>query len=443
MPTVPYFHIDAFADRPFTGNQAAVLVLESWPKDSVLQAIAAENNFAETAFLVPGDSGEADFELTWFTPTSAVDLCGHATLASGHVVLALLEPGRRKVQFRTRKAGMLEVSREGDGYALSLPAFPPEPAAFDEAVALLGAEPEEVTSHEGGYHIFRYADADAVRALDPDFRGLAKLGDLQFTCTAPGSDTLGTDTDVISRVFVPGAGVDEDSVTGLGPCCTDALLVRPARPRGIHRIPGQHARGAGPLPPRRRPRGARRPMRDGGKKAISPSEHVRSGVRRGLATGALQPPLALERLTPLLDHVGGIALRCLGLDLGFVLLARFVRGGHGAIGGEQYAQRPEQRVPAAGEDGLEARSEEHRGSIARLGLTARSRASGSHGSHSPRREIRTCPFRPLRHLSEKLNVRKRSGPSAQICPRPTKAGTRREKETRNDHAAHHKAGAYL
>ncbi len=214
MPTVPYYHVDAFADRPFTGNQAAVMLLESWPDDAVLQAIGGENSFAETAFLVRDASGEADYELTWFTPTTTVDLCGHATLASGHIVLSALEPNKASVRFRTRKAGMLEVSRDGTGYALSLPAYPPTPGAFDEAVALLGAAPEEIASHAGGYHVFRYASADAVLALDPDFRGLARLGDLQFICTAPGPETPEINTDVLSRVFVPGAGVDEDSVTG-------------------------------------------------------------------------------------------------------------------------------------------------------------------------------------------------------------------------------------
>lgn len=214
MPTVPYYHVDAFADRPFTGNQAAVMLLESWPDDAVLQAIGNENNFAETAFLVRDASGEADYELTWFTPTTTVDMCGHATLASGHIVLTALAPNRDLVRFNTRKAGVLEVSRDGADYALSVPAYPPAPGAFDEAVSLLGAVPEEVASHKGGYHVFRYADADQVLALDPDMRGLARLGDLQFICTAPGSDTPDSDHDVLSRVFVPGAGVDEDSVTG-------------------------------------------------------------------------------------------------------------------------------------------------------------------------------------------------------------------------------------
>ena len=121
MTKLPYFHVDAFADRPFTGNQAAVMPLENWLDDATLQAIGEENNFAETAFYLPDDSGEADYELRWFTPTVEIALCGHATLASGHIILAQ-DPDRQQVTFRTRKAGILTVKRDGDGYALDLPA---------------------------------------------------------------------------------------------------------------------------------------------------------------------------------------------------------------------------------------------------------------------------------------------------------------------------------
>ena len=113
MSALPYWHVDAFADRPFTGNQAAIMPLTGWLPDSTLQAIGEENNFAETAFVVRDTSGAADWELRWFTPTSEVALCGHATLAAGHV---LLDPangfgGGDRVTFRTRKAGILEVRR--------------------------------------------------------------------------------------------------------------------------------------------------------------------------------------------------------------------------------------------------------------------------------------------------------------------------------------------
>ena len=105
---VPYFHVDAFTARALGGNQAAVMMLEAWPDDATLQAIGAENMFAETAFLVPDHTGVADFELRWFTPAVEVAMCGHATLASGHVVLAQ-DPMRGRVTFATRKAGILEV----------------------------------------------------------------------------------------------------------------------------------------------------------------------------------------------------------------------------------------------------------------------------------------------------------------------------------------------
>ena len=203
----PYWHVDAFADRPFKGNQAAVMPLDEWLADDVLLAIAEENNFAETAFLVRDESGEADWELRWFTPAMEIRLCGHATLASGHVLLQ--RDGGERVTFRTRKAGVLEVRRLGDGYELALPAIPTTMGEWPEAVALLGAEPVEVHRNPDRYNIFLFESEAQVRALDPDLRGLGALGDDQFICTAPGEKF-----DVVSRVFVPGGGVDEDSVTG-------------------------------------------------------------------------------------------------------------------------------------------------------------------------------------------------------------------------------------
>ncbi len=208
MTGIPYWHVDAFASRPFTGNQAAVMILDRWPEDAVLQAIGAENMFAETAFLVADESGEADWELRWFTPTVEIRLCGHATLASGHVLLSR-EPERQAVRFRTRKAGILEVRRDAHGYAVALPAIPTQRGAYPEAVAALGLEPLEVWRNPDAYSLFLYASEEEVRALTPDFRVLAELGIDSFTVTAPGRDT-----DVVSRVFVPGAGVDEDPVTG-------------------------------------------------------------------------------------------------------------------------------------------------------------------------------------------------------------------------------------
>jgi predicted PhzF superfamily epimerase YddE/YHI9 len=205
---LPYWHVDAFAARPFAGNQAAVMPLDAWLPDATLQAIGEENNFAETAFVVRDETGAADWELRWFTPAMEIRLCGHATLASGHVLLG--RDGGERVTFRTRRAGILEVRRKaGGGYELALPAIPTEPRDWPEAVALLGAQPRGGWRSPDRYGIYLFASEGDVRALDPDLRGLGALGDDQFICTAPG-----TRTDVVSRVFVPGGGVDEDSVTG-------------------------------------------------------------------------------------------------------------------------------------------------------------------------------------------------------------------------------------
>ena len=209
---VPYFHVDAFTARPLGGNQAAVMILEAWPEDATLQAIGAENNFAETAFLVPDATGAADFELRWFTPSVEVVMCGHATLASGHVVLSQ-DPMRGTVRFATRKAGILEVSRDGDRYALSLPQVPTEPGESGDDAAMLGdAVPREVWRGDG-YNIFHYASAEDVLALSPDFKALLRFVDAQFIATAPGAGHE-SGADIVSRVFVPGGGIDEDAATG-------------------------------------------------------------------------------------------------------------------------------------------------------------------------------------------------------------------------------------
>lgn len=208
MTSLPYFHVDAFSDQPFKGNQAAVMPLDEWLEDSVLQAIGEENNFAETAFYVTDTSGVADFELRWFTPAVEIRLCGHATLASGHIILSQ-NPHMDRVTFRTRKAGILEVRREVGGYAVALPAIQTEPVDLPEMMAAMGGKPLAMRRNSDHYNLFRFATADEILALRPNMQALAAIGDDSFTATAPGRDT-----DIISRVFVPGAGVDEDSVTG-------------------------------------------------------------------------------------------------------------------------------------------------------------------------------------------------------------------------------------
>ena len=213
MTMLPLVQVDAFADRPFTGNPAAVMPLQAWLPDEILQAIALENNLSETAFTIPDATGEADFELRWFTPGLEIRLCGHATLASGHVLIG----DRERIRFRTRKAGILEVARDGDpgsgsgagAYSMSLPAYPPVPQPLPHLVAGLGCSAVETLWHEGRYALIVLDDEAQVRALTPDFRVLIDDGDTMTIATAPGSAT-----DVVSRVFVPGAGVDEDPVTG-------------------------------------------------------------------------------------------------------------------------------------------------------------------------------------------------------------------------------------
>lgn len=214
---LPFTQVDAFADGAFTGNPAAVMFLPRWLPDAVLQGIAADNNLSETAFLVPHDRSAADFDLRWFTPKLEVALCGHATLASGHVLMG----ERDAVRFRTRKAGDLVVRRaEGGAYLLDLPAWSMDPVSptdndAQELVRLMSGAPVALFGRAGGYSMIVYASADEVRALRPDFARLRALDptDMLIIATAPG-----TETDVLSRVFAPGAGIDEDPVTGSAHC---------------------------------------------------------------------------------------------------------------------------------------------------------------------------------------------------------------------------------
>jgi len=208
---IPFAQIDAFADEAFAGNPAAVMPLSAWLDDAVLQAIAAENNLSETAFIAPSDGNDADFELRWFTPRAEVALCGHATLASGHFVLSS-DADRDVVRFGTRQAGVLEVARDpapGLGYAMTLPAWEPTPRPLDAIVAALGVEAVETLWHDKGYALVVVADEVAVRATNPDQRALAAEGPIVTIVAAPGETS-----DIVSRVFVPAFGIDEDPVTG-------------------------------------------------------------------------------------------------------------------------------------------------------------------------------------------------------------------------------------
>lgn len=206
------YQLDSFTDKPFAGNPAAVCPLDEWLDDATLQAIALENNLSETAFIVRGGEGDDfDYHLRWFTPAVEVEFCGHATLAAGKVVLDHLRPEMDKVRF-TARVGPLAVSRDGDRYLMDFPRqdslVVDAPAGLAEA---LGAAPDEVLEGGEGNYMCIFADADAVRALAPDFGALKALGYYGFIATAPGDEG---DCDMVSRYFVPAYGIDEDPVTG-------------------------------------------------------------------------------------------------------------------------------------------------------------------------------------------------------------------------------------
>jgi PhzF family phenazine biosynthesis protein len=203
MTSTPFFQVDAFATAPLTGNPAAVMPLERWLDEALMQAIAAENNLAETAFTVASDGDEADYELRWFTPRVEVNLCGHATLAAGHVLMS----GAR-IRFATR-SGILTVARAGDLLELDLPGAQVEPAELPDLAQALGVAGETFLSRQGnGNAIVRLADEAAVRAVAPDFAALARLPYL-VSVTAPGDEQ-----DIASRVFAASVGIPEDPVTG-------------------------------------------------------------------------------------------------------------------------------------------------------------------------------------------------------------------------------------
>lgn len=205
MMRLPIHQIDAFAGRVFAGNPAAVCPLDDWLPDDLMQAIARENNLSETAFLVK-DGG--DYAIRWFTPATEVRICGHATLASAFLIMNDLEPGRGAVGFKTRTAGDLMVTREGDLYALDLPTDPPSPAAAPDGLATaLGRAPTAVLGAD--YLMAVFEDEAAVRALAPDMAAMARVHDVGVIATAPGDAV-----DFVSRFFAPAMGIDEDPVTG-------------------------------------------------------------------------------------------------------------------------------------------------------------------------------------------------------------------------------------
>ena len=209
--TLRLFTVDAFTRERFRGNPAAVCPLERWLPDALMQKIAAENNLAETAFFVPNDTG---FHLRWFTPKVEVDLCGHATLASAHVLVNHLSFRGDVIRFDSR-SGPLAVRRDDDRFVLDFPSQPPEPCEAPDALVqgLGGIRPRDVGR---GMDYFAVLDSEGdVRRVSPDLTALKRLDRRGVIVTAGGASA---GVDFVSRFFAPRAGIDEDSATGSSHC---------------------------------------------------------------------------------------------------------------------------------------------------------------------------------------------------------------------------------
>ncbi len=229
------FQVDAFTSKPFRGNPAAVVPLEEWLPDDVMLQIAAENNLSETAFFVK--SGER-YHIRWFTPTVEVNLCGHATLATAHVIFNELKLEDEIIRFHSDRSGELGVSREGDKLVLDFPAYPMTeiytPAGIAEAI---GAEPRQAWEAQGNMVFLLLDSVEQIKALDPDMSLVAKMPYDEVIVT-----TRGDDCDIASRMFAPRIGIPEDPVTGAIHCSLipywagelgkNELFARQVSPRG-------------------------------------------------------------------------------------------------------------------------------------------------------------------------------------------------------------------
>jgi PhzF family phenazine biosynthesis protein len=205
---LPIYQVDAFTSRMFSGNPAAVVLLDEWLPDTALSAIAAENNLAETAFVVA--RGEA-MPLRWFTPTVEVDLCGHATLATAHVLFKHVFPEAERLTFSTR-SGNLDVTREGELLSLDFPARPgKEVEITDQLVSALGARPSAARLGRDLLAVFE--SESEIRDFKPDFERIAALDSFAVIVSAPGNTV-----DYVYRFFAPRHGIPEDPVTGSANC---------------------------------------------------------------------------------------------------------------------------------------------------------------------------------------------------------------------------------
>jgi PhzF family phenazine biosynthesis protein len=204
------YQVDAFTSRVFGGNPAAVVPLEHWLPDDVLQDIALENNLSETAFVIREAS--KGWVIRWFTPSQEVDLCGHATLAAGYIVFTRLAPGLERVQFQSQSGPLTVEDGQGGWMRMDFPTWAPQPCEAPEGlVEALGATPKETLKSRDLLAVFD--NEEQVRELRPDMSRLAALDLFGVVATAPG-----TQSDFVSRFFAPRVGVPEDPVTGSAHC---------------------------------------------------------------------------------------------------------------------------------------------------------------------------------------------------------------------------------
>ncbi|MFH1739287.1 MAG: PhzF family phenazine biosynthesis protein [bacterium] len=202
---IPIYQIDAFTNKLFGGNPAAVCPLEEWLSDERMQAIAAENNLSETAFFVKNNNNR--YDLRWFTPKIEIDLAGHPTLATAYVIFEYIDKDLKAIEFET-KSGILKVEREGELLSMDFPSRPASPSpAPDDLIRGLGKQPDEVFLSRD--YLVVYDSEEKVRSLSPDMNDLLKVESLGVIVTAPGKEV-----DFVSRFFAPRAGIPEDPVTG-------------------------------------------------------------------------------------------------------------------------------------------------------------------------------------------------------------------------------------
>ena len=210
MMKLTIYQVDAFAEQVFKGNPAAVIPLEDWIEDDLMQQIAMENNLSETVFFVKTDAG---YHIRWFTPEYEIDLCGHATLASAYIIKNFIEPHIQEINFTTQKAGVLKAAAKNGLYTLDFPSRMPEPCHVpDNLLKSIGATAAVEVLRSRDYFVV-LPNEEAVRNVEPDYALMSELDAVGVIVTAKGHEA-----DAVSRCFYPGAGIPEDPVTGSAHC---------------------------------------------------------------------------------------------------------------------------------------------------------------------------------------------------------------------------------